>query len=168
MKQSVEWHKDCLANMWGTHDRLERQRDEINRKIARLKEDCERRSAQIDRAVREGKDGFDDEIAKFYVNAGEFVFNNAAIADIEDGEINGIKTMCKKLHREKIKNWDTIKNNLPGEFKTPISFYDFNFDNKCYLKEMISGDRQTGLIEITDSGDDTSINAICDDMWKKS
>ncbi len=59
MKHSIEWHKECLANRKRT---AASNRSYAERKIAsveRLEQENNLRQAQIDLAIKEGKDGFD-------------------------------------------------------------------------------------------------------------
>lgn len=65
MKRSIEWYQDCVKN----HERsLEEQILKFERyvtreqeSISRSKKDLAYTKAQIERAIREGRDGFDSE-----------------------------------------------------------------------------------------------------------
>lgn len=59
MKMPIEWHRECLKNQTVY---VEQQREELNRKqeaFGKLELDTDIYRAQIERAEREGRDGFD-------------------------------------------------------------------------------------------------------------
>lgn len=59
MKQTLKWHKDCLVNVTA---HVERLRKDVERRVAELAADEQRLAdyvAQIERAEKEGLDGFD-------------------------------------------------------------------------------------------------------------
>lgn len=61
MKQSIKWHKECLVNSKGY---LARMKDELQRLLTRvteLEEGTAFYEQQIQRAEKEGRDGFDSE-----------------------------------------------------------------------------------------------------------
>lgn len=60
-KQSVEWHKECLANHRRWIDELHRERKRLNETIQRFEERYDYRQAQIERAEAEGITEFDAE-----------------------------------------------------------------------------------------------------------
>ena len=61
MKKSIEWHKECLKNAKAQVNRLRLEAESLMKNV----EDKERSNAlaqaQIDLAIREGKDSFDRE-----------------------------------------------------------------------------------------------------------
>lgn len=61
MKQSIEWHRDCLNNIQATLDREHEDLARKQKRVDRLEEDVEQYRRQIDRAQREGKADFDRE-----------------------------------------------------------------------------------------------------------
>ncbi len=61
MKQSIEWHSDCLKN---SIEHARRKREILERDIQELEklEHLNRlKAAQISLAIKEGKDAFDEE-----------------------------------------------------------------------------------------------------------
>lgn len=61
MKQTLKWHKDCLVNVTA---HVEQRRADMAWRVAALAADEKRLSeyiAQIERAEKEGLDGFDRE-----------------------------------------------------------------------------------------------------------
>lgn len=69
MKNSIDWHMQCLKN---SESSLEQKKRELARIVASLNQDTDRvvkYKQQIERAMREGKDGFDsDKFGKSRVN----------------------------------------------------------------------------------------------------
>ena len=59
MKMSTGWHKNRLKNWAASVDRKEREAAKLLDEIARDRKELEHLKAQIERAEREGKDGFD-------------------------------------------------------------------------------------------------------------
>lgn len=60
-KMSIKWHQECLKNLMQSQlqdaAELGRMQDRVNRTQARI----ESLGRQIERALREGRDGFDED-----------------------------------------------------------------------------------------------------------
>ena len=61
MKQTIEWHSECLRNMVKHAMRLRDMMDRATDDYVRFRESCLFRERQIAEAVKQGRDGFDDE-----------------------------------------------------------------------------------------------------------
>lgn len=60
-KQSVEWYKECYENMCKTYTKDLNYYYHVKGKLDSLKESIERYGKQIERAIEEGKDSFDED-----------------------------------------------------------------------------------------------------------
>lgn len=59
MKLSVEYHEQCLVNMQSSAARAEDRAKAVANEALRLRNNCNRLAAQIERAKKERKDAFD-------------------------------------------------------------------------------------------------------------
>jgi hypothetical protein len=58
-KNTIEWHKECLANCEEHHRKLREERKRVEDAEYQARIELERYRAQIKRAELMGKDGFD-------------------------------------------------------------------------------------------------------------
>lgn len=58
-KRPVEWHQECLKNAMLWHEQIAAAIAKLQEQFNRNQASIERLQEQIERALREGKDGFD-------------------------------------------------------------------------------------------------------------
>ena len=61
MKQSIEWHKQCLTSSEHYLQRAKKEMERAQRDYEKSKQRFELYSAQIEMAEKAGKDGFDSD-----------------------------------------------------------------------------------------------------------
>ncbi len=61
MRQSIEWHRNCLGNRMGTAERQKKELEVLKKEITKSEIEIEKYQQQILIAIKRDKAGFDRE-----------------------------------------------------------------------------------------------------------